>query len=182
MSRRRPARWLLCLLLSTLSACAGSQPPGPILGEDPTLSWTPVTQTCDGAPITPTYNIYAIAGPGPMPTILEGAGTVPCGGFEKIDLTKALKLNAAPITSAGPVKVLVPTEGQWTFCVEAVKSTSGLRSGIDQGGSCVTRVVQEPPGVVGGTVIAAIGEVQIEIRVVADSGGRRKASVDESWP
>lgn len=164
MSRRNLLLWL-CLLMSTLTACAGGPSrPGPILGEDPTISWTAVTATCDGAPLTPTYNIYAIAGPGPMPTVPDGAGTVPCGERQVIDTTAALKLNAAPITSSGPVKVLVPSEGEWTFCVEAVKPSSGARSGIDLG-SCVTRIVQEPPGVVGGVVIAALGAWSLDIRV-----------------
>lgn len=149
----------LCLLL--LAACA--VPGLPPLGEDPTLSWTPVTLTCDGNPITVTYNLYAVAGPGPMPTIKEGAGTVPCGEFDKIDTAQALKLNATPIAGP-PMKVTVPAEGQWTFCVEAVKA-SGLRSGITQAQSCTTKIVQEPSGIVGGVTVAAIGDLELEIRV-----------------
>lgn len=154
---------MLALLLSACSGAAGGLPP---LSGDPTFSWTAVTQTCDGAALTAaqvTYNIYGVPGAGPMPTNAVGGGTVPCGERQVIDETHpaVVKLNSSPLTGTGPVKLLVPQEGSWTFCWEAVKVATGSRSGISP---CLTRVVDEYPAVVPSPAVA-LGSWDVTIEV-----------------
>jgi hypothetical protein len=100
---------------------------------DPVLTWDAVTTACDGVPLTGpvTYNVYAVAGPGPIPTALSPDAS-PCG---PVELATGTPLNAAPLT--GTTYTAAVGDGVWTFGVEAVLA-SGARSGVS---ASVTRTV-----------------------------------------
>jgi hypothetical protein len=96
-----------------LAACAykslGSPSPQPV-----TLSWA-----ADHAGTRPvTYNVYAVPGAGPIPTMRSEA----CGGTT---VAKGPPLNSEPI--AATTYSTSVAEGMWTFAVEAV-SSDGCRS------------------------------------------------------
>jgi hypothetical protein len=141
---------LFCAALVLFSGCAhrsgggsaGTSPPG-VIENDPTFSFVLPTTKCDGmAGVAGVgVNIYGVQGPGPMATVaVTGNAQVACNG-NKIDATKAVKLNVAPITVATGTLLGVSAPGQWTFCAEA-QDPAGNRSLI---GDCLTKNVSADP-------------------------------------
>lgn len=121
------------ILIALFWACWGcahiSIQPMAEVGIDPTLTWDAATTDCTGAALsgTPTYNVYIIPGPGPMPTI-QTANEVPCGSVTLIDISLVSRVNASPITVLTYGTTLA--EGTYTAAVETVTST-GTRGGFD---------------------------------------------------
>jgi hypothetical protein len=130
---------LLLLAVLILTACS----PAVMLSKsglvDPHLSWEAPTTTCDEAPLmdTLTYNVYAVSGPGPVPTS-PSADESPCGIRQ---IASGTPLNAVPV-SIGTSFNAVVSNGVWTFAVEAVGS-DGERSELSNN---VTKVVKGRPG------------------------------------
>ncbi len=119
-----------------LCSCASTK----LSATDPHLSWTAPTVSCDGTALVGgplRYNVYAISGNGPIPTIATPL-QVPCGVLQ---LASGTPLNSSPVTS-GTVFDAIVTDGTWTFAVEAV-SPSGSRSELS---NQVTVLVQGHPG------------------------------------
>lgn len=120
-------------LVFVMLGCAAHHHSTPPVAIDPVLTWDAVTVACDGVPLagTVTYNVYAVAGPGPIPTALSPDAS-PCG---PVALATGTPLNAAPLT--GTAFTAAVADGVWTFGVEAVLAT-GARSGLS---AAVTRNV-----------------------------------------
>lgn len=118
--------------------------PMPTVSPDPNFVFGPIPTTqCDGTPEAPGVgiNVFGVAGPGPMATVsVIGNAQAACNG-NKIDTTKATKLNSAPITVITGTILSVPVPGQWTFC-EETQDASGNRSLI---GDCLTKNVSGDP-------------------------------------
>jgi len=131
------------LIVFCLFGCGGSVEDDVIKGQlvDPILTWDVVTTNCAGYPFTGliTYNVYAIVGNGPIPTI-DSPDEQPCG---IVQLANYPRLNTAPITT-NTYQALVP-DGIWTFAVEAV-SPNGARSGLSN--QITVTVFERPAGVI----------------------------------
>jgi hypothetical protein len=101
-----------CGLVGCAYKSLGSPSPQPV-----TLNW----ETANEAATKPiTYNIYAVPGAGPIPTMQsKSCGVTP--------VAKGRPLNSEPI--AATTYSTSVTEGLWTFAVEAV-SSDGCRSAL----------------------------------------------------
>jgi len=121
------------LALGVLVAWGCAHHTVPPAGVDPVLTWDAVTTACDGVPLVGavTYNIYAVSGPGPIPTT-SSPDASPCG---PVALASGTPLNASPI--AATTYTAAVADGVWTFAVEAVLA-GGARSGLS---AAVTRTV-----------------------------------------
>jgi len=125
----------LGLALLFLTGCPAMTPVPTPSGVDPFLEWDAVALDCTGKAITGvTYNVYAVSGPGPIPT----APSPDVGDCAKPSLATGLPLNAQPLTS--PSYHAVVPDGIWTFAVEVV-TTSGARSGLS---NALTLTVRNP--------------------------------------
>jgi hypothetical protein len=141
---------LFCMALILFSGCAhpgggGIPSPNPVLDNDPNFAFALPTKKCDGTALTAGtgINIWAVTGPGPMPVVaVTGNAQAACNG-NKIDTSKATKLNLTLLTVTTGTVLIVPTPGVWTFCHEAADPT-GNRSLI---GDCLTRTVSIDPAV-----------------------------------
>jgi hypothetical protein len=133
--------YLKVLCVALLILLTGCSPPAMLMKSgvvDPSLTWDAVTTDCTGAAITGVkYNVYAVSGPGPIPTIAS-ADEVPCG---IIQLASGVPLNATPIAIGTSYQATV-ANGVWTFAVEALDA-SGNRSALS---NQVTKTVQGRPG------------------------------------
>ncbi len=110
------AKMWVVLWCCGLAACAykplGSPTPQPV-----TLSWA-AENDAGTKPIT--YNVYAVPGAGPIPTMrAESCGVT--------TVAKGRPLNSEPIV--GTTYSTSVSEGLWTFAVEAV-SSDGCRSAL----------------------------------------------------
>jgi hypothetical protein len=127
MCRRAPLGIVVLFVL----ACAHHPPPPASV--DPVLTWDAVVTACDGVPLVGavTYNVYAVSGPGPIPTTTSSDAS-PCG---LVALASGAPLNPAPLVATTYTAAV--SDGVWTFGVEAVLA-SGARSGVS---NAVTRTV-----------------------------------------
>lgn len=142
-------KWAGILLIAFLStACAhghsNSVSPVHTIKNDPNFAFTLPAAKCDGTALTTGtgVNIWAITGSGPMPMIAITGSQTGCNG-NKIDTTKATKLNTALITVTTGTILSVPSAGPWYFCDEAA-DPAGNRSLI---GDCQALNVSIDPGV-----------------------------------
>lgn len=112
--------WLWTWLIGMVLIVGCSTPGKPLV--DPHLSWSAPAANCDGTPITGTlsYNVYAVQGPGPIPTT-PTPNEVPCGVLQ---LASGVPLNTAPIIAGTTFQADV-ISGVWTFAVEAVDASGG---------------------------------------------------------
>ena len=143
----------ITMLFVFLSACstfkAGhvEDPPPPIeaVGVDPTVTWTAVIETCDGALVNPSYNIYIVDGPGPIPSIT--GDELPCGTLTKVDTSLVSPDNATPI--AGTSYHFLRPNGIYTLTLEAVLP-GGFRSGKTED---ITFEVKDGPLIPTGVIV-----------------------------
>ena len=109
----------MVLCCGGLAACAYkplvSAPSHPV-----TLSWAAADDTASSGSKPVTYNVYAVPGAGPIPTVQSRS----CG---VTTVAKGRPLNSEPI--AATTYSTSVAEGTWTFAVEAV-SADGCRSAL----------------------------------------------------
>jgi hypothetical protein len=123
----------LCLATLLGGCCSKISPPKPprvpVVSVDPTFRWTPTTTDCTQAPLAVDgYNLYAVDGGGPIPTVPTDPSEIPCGFLGLIDHAKARLLNTTGlIPSAACVGTPLVCSfhsdlppGTYTAAVEAV--------------------------------------------------------------
>jgi hypothetical protein len=130
---------LECVMIATVLVCSACShhgpkpPPGhhkyPVVDIDPTVKWSAVTTTCDGATVVPDgYNVYIASGT-TVPTFQSVATEIPCGTRTYVDTSQIQPKNTAII----PISACVA--GVCSFATTLPKGTYTVAvEGVYQGG------------------------------------------------